>query len=395
MTAPVREDARLPPNVVETGIVSFFADVSSEMLYPLTPIFLTVVLGAPVAVVGLIEGLAEAIASLVKPVAGRFSDRLGKRIPFMLGGYSLSALAKPLIALAQAWPLVLVARGVDRLGKGIRTGPRDALLADSVAEADRGRAFGVHRGLDTAGAVVGALLALALMWLTHDNLRLVIWLAFIPGALSVLAITRLKEPRPAHPPAAENDAAGTAAAPLGSRFRWYVGVWTVFAVANSSDAFIILRANNAGLGTTAVILLYVLYNVVYAAASPRLGTLSDRLGRRPVLAGGLVVFALVYAGFALANTTLQLVVLFAFYGLYIAATEGVGKAFAIDLVPSASRARAVGVFGMVTGLATLVASLAAGALWTVVGPWAAFALGSAGALLSAGLLLGVPALRRV
>jgi MFS family permease len=388
---PSLPDTHLPPNVVEAGIVSFLADVSSEMLYPLTPIFLTVVLGAPVAVVGLIEGVAEAVASLVKPVAGRYSDRLGKRIPFMVGGYSLSALAKPLIALAQAWPLVLVARGVDRLGKGIRTAPRDALIADSVSEADRGRAFGLHRGLDTAGAVVGALLALALMWLTHDNLRLVIMLAFVPGALSVLAIGRLKEPRPAHTPPAEKNAA----APLGKRFRWYVGVWTVFAVVNSSDAFIILRAQNAGLGTTAVILLYVLYNVVYAAASPRLGTLSDRLGRRPVLAGGLLVFALVYAGFAVANATWQLVALFAFYGLYIAATEGVGKAFAVDLVPSGSRAHAVGVFGMVTGLATLVASLAAGALWTAIGPWAAFALGSVGALASAGLLLAVPTLRRV
>jgi MFS family permease len=393
VTAKPAEE-RLPSNVVEAGVVSFFADVSTEMLYPLTPIFLTAVLGAPVAVVGLIEGVAEAIASLAKPVAGRLSDRMCKRIPFLFGGYSLSALAKPVIALASTWPLVLVARSADRLGKGIRTGPRDALIADSVAESQRGRAFGVHRGLDTAGAVVGALLSLLLLWFTHGNLRLVIWLSVVPGLLSVAAITRLREPREIHAHAAEQDPAATASTPLGPRFRSYVAVWSVFAVTNSSDAFIILRAKATGLGTTAVVLLYVLYNIVYALASPRLGALSDRIDRRHVLVGGLVVFSAVYAGLAVARTTWQLVALFALYGLYIAATEGVGKAFAVDLVPEGTRAHAVGVFGLMTGVAALIASIAAGALWTLFGPWAAFALGSVGALLSATLLMSVPALRR-
>ena len=386
--------AGLPPNVVKAGLVSFFADVSSEMLYPLTPILLTAVLGAPVAVVGLIEGVAEAVASLVKPVAGRFSDKSGNRVPYMLWGYSLSTLGKPLIAVAQAWPLVLVARSVDRLGKGVRTAPRDAYIADSVDEANRGRAFGWHRGLDTARAVVGALLSLLLLWLTHDNLRLVIWLAIIPGLISVYFVSRLKEAPSSRGPRSEPIRTDVAV-PLGSRFRWYVGVWAVFAVSNSSDVFLILRAKNVGLSTTAVILLYVLYNVVYAVASPRLGALSDRIGRRHLLVSGLVVFAGVYAGLAFADSAWQLVVLFAVYGLYMAATEGVGKALAVDLVPKGSRAAAVGVLGMVTGVAALLASVIAGVLWSAVGPWATFAYGATGALITAGLIIGAPALRRV
>ena len=414
----------LPPNVVKTGIVSFFADVSSEMLYPLTPILLTAILGAPVAVVGLIEGVAEAIASLVKPIAGRFSDRSGKRVPYMVWGYSLAALGKPLVALAQTWPLVLFARSVDRLGKGLRTGARDAYIADSVGAADRGRAFGWHRAMDTAGAVVGPLVALLLLWLTSGNLRLVIWLALIPGVVSVYFVARLRETpgrrravpepgdataKPAHavePPAAAVTASAApaapaapvdtnAAVPLGSRFRWYVGTWGVFALSNSSDAFLILRAKNVGLSTTVVVLLYVLYNAVYAVASPRLGALSDTLGRRRVLVGGLLVFAAVYVGFALASSGWQIAVLFAVYGVYMAATEGVGKALAVDLVPAGGRASAVGVLGMVTGIATLFASIIAGLLWTAVGPWAAFVFGAVGALLTAGLFLVVPALRRV
>lgn len=386
--------AGLPSNVVKTGIVSFFADVASEMLYPLTPILLTAILGAPVAVVGLIEGVAEAIASLVKPVAGRFSDASGKRVLYMVWGYSLAALGKPLIALAQTWPLVLFARSVDRLGKGVRTAARDAYIADSVDAADRGRAFGWHRAMDTMGAVVGPLATLLLLWLTQGNLRLVIWLALIPGVVSVFFVARLREISKAEMANCEPGKAG-GGVPLGSKFRWYVGTWGVFAVSNSSDAFIILRVKNVGLSTTAVVLLYVLYNAVYAVASPRLGALSDTLGRRSVLVGGLLVFAAVYAGLALASSGWQLAVLFAAYGVYIAATEGVGKALAIDLVPEGSRASAVGVLGMVTGIATLFASLIAGLLWSTLGPSATFAYGAVGALVTAGLFIVVPALRHV
>lgn len=383
---------RLPAAVRQTGIVSFFADVSSEMLYPLTPILLTSVLGAPVAIVGIVEGVAEAIASLVRPVAGKWSDRSGRRVPFMSWGYGLSALGKPLIAVARTWPLVLVARCVDRLGKGVRSGPRDAYLADAVDEADRGLAFGWHRAFDTSGAVVGALLSLLLLWLTRDNIRLVIWLAAIPGAVSVYFVSRLREqPREPSVPEAPEAATDT---PFGGTFRWYLGAWGVFALANSSDVFLILKAKSIGLTTTSTVLLYVLYNVVYALASPRLGSLSDRVGRRPVLIGGLVIFALVYVGFAVAATWPLLVVLFAVYGLYVAATEGVGKALAVDLVPSGVRAAAIGAHGLVVGIATLFASSIAGLLWSLVGPRATFAYGAAGAIVCVLMMTLVPSLRR-
>lgn len=383
---------RLPPSVRRTGLVSFFADISSEMLYPLTPILLTTVLGAPVAVVGVIEGVAEAVSSLVRPLAGRLSDRRGRRVPFMAWGYGLSAIGKPLIALSSAWPFVLLARGVDRLGKGIRTGPRDAYLADAVDEADRGLAFGWHRALDTSGAVVGALLCLLLLWLTRGDIRLVIWLATLPAVGSVVLVLQLRDHRAK--PAEAGSAAWFETGALNKPFRWYLVAWGTFAVANSSDAFLILKARSVGLSTTSTVLLYVLYNVTYALTSPRLGSLSDRVGRRRVLIGGLVIFVAVYAGFAVASTWQQLVALFGVYGLYVAATEGVGKAFAVDLVPADLRASAIGLHGLVVGVATLVASSVAGVLWSAVGPWATFSYGAAGAALCALMMLMSPVLRR-
>lgn len=417
--------AGLTPNVIRLGLVSFFADVASEMLYPLIPVFLTAVLGAPVAVVGLIEGLAEATASILKSVSGALSDRTRRRIPWIFGGYGLSAVSKPLMALAQGWPLVLFARVSDRVGKGLRTSPRDALLADSTPADCRGRAFGWHRSMDTMGAVVGPLIALGLVTLlggdTGANLRLILLLAFVPGAIGAFLVLTVKEvgaPKPklatgkagaAGPPEGDSVAQGVApgtsveglepaggpAAPAGRwrgfvslppAFRKYLVAWGVFALANSSDVFLILRARSLGFGVAGVTGLYCLYNLVYAAASPVLGHRSDTVGRRRVLAGGLGVFALVYVGFAVATKGWMLWVLFAVYGLYIAATEGVGKAAAVDLVPSALRGTAVGVLGTVTGVATLVASSVAGVLWSAVGPWAAFAFGAAGAVLSIALL---------
>lgn len=391
----------LTPNVLRLGLVSFFADVSSEMLYPLMPIFLTAVLGAPVAAVGLIEGAAESVASLLKTVSGRIADRTGRRVELVFGGYSLSALAKPLIALANTWPLVLVARLVDRTGKGFRGSPRDAIIADSVDEGVRGSAFGWHRAMDTMGAVVGPLLALWLVSLANGNLRTVIWLAAIPGVLGALLVLTVADPRrrKAGSEAAAKKAEGAAGERLHwsavpHRFRLYLGAWLPFVLVNSSDVFLILRAKQLGFSTAAVVLVYTLYNLVYAAASVPLGHLSDRVGRRHVLVGGMFVFAAVYAGFAAANAAWQVVALFAVYGIYIAATDGVGKAFAVDLVPRELRATSLGLLGTVTGVTTLFASAGAGLLWDAVGPWAPFAVGAAGALLSAALFAFIPALKR-
>ncbi|WP_248353681.1 MFS transporter [Anaeromyxobacter oryzae] len=385
----------LRPEIVRLGLVSFFADVSSEMLYPIMPIFLATVLHAPVAAIGLIEGIAEAVASLLKSVFGRISDRTGRRRPFVLAGYTIAALSKPLIALARSWPLVLVARASDRFGKGMRTSPRDALLADFTPPAERARAFGWHRAMDTAGAVVGPLLALALISATRDDLRLVIVLSAIPGLVGAALVLTVRDSR-----VAAGAASGPRAPPaiplrrMPRPFLAYLAAWAPFAVANSSDVFLILRARQLGYGTTATVLLYTTYNAVYSLSSPVFGQLADRWGRRQVLVGGLGVFALVYLGFALVRAPATLWALFGVYGLYIAATDGVGKAYAVELVPESVRATAVGMLGTVTGLATLVASTTAGLLWEAVGPWAAFAFGAAGALVSAAGLLLVPSLRR-
>jgi len=380
----------LTPNVVRLGAVSFFADVSSEMLYPLMPLFLTVTLGAPVAAVGVIEGIAEGAASLLKTVSGRIADATGRRKELVVGGYSLSAIAKPLIALAPAWPSVLLARVLDRTGKGFRSAPRDAILADSVEPGLRGSAFGVHRAMDTLGAVVGPLIALALISMTGGNLRFVIGLALIPGLVGAFVAFSIVDKRSAVPMASAS-ALRLSWAALPGRFRQYLVAWLPFVFVNSSDVFLILRAREIGFSTTAVVLLYTLYNLVYSVASVPLGHLSDRVGRRRVLIGGMAVFAAVYSGLAAAHAPWQIAVLFVIYGVYIAATDGVGKAFAVDLVPSDQRATSVGLLGTLTGLATLVASSIAGVLWDGVGSWAPFALGALGALVSGIMLTALPA----
>jgi len=376
--------------VVVLGAVSFFADVSSEMVYPLIPIFLTRVLGAPVAAVGLIEGVAEGTASLLRLVSGWWSDRAQKRLPLVFVGYGLAALGKLLLAGAGAWPLVFVARFVDRFGKGVRGSPRDALIADSTPEAVRGRAYGLHRSMDTAGAVVGPLLALALAALLDDRLRLVFLIAVIPGVLGVLALGLVREP--ARAPA--RDPAPVPIAGLGSldpRLRWFLAASAVFALVNSSDVFLLLRASDLGLSTTAVVLAYVVYNFVYMLSSYPAGIAADRLGRRSVFILGLLVFALVYAGFALATDAWQIWPLFACYGLYIALTEGVSRALVASLAPTARRASVLGLHGMVTGFGVLIASIVAGQLWDRVGMAAPFALGATGAVIAALMLLVAPA----
>lgn len=385
----------LSPEVVRLGLVSFFADVSSEMLYPITPIFLASVLHAPVEAIGLIEGAAEAVASLLKSVFGRISDRTGKRKPYVLAGYTIAALAKPLIAVAQSWPLVLVARVSDRFGKGMRDSPRDALLADYTPPEQRARAFGWHRAMDSAGAVVGPLVALLLISATDGNLRLVIALTAIPGLIgAALVLTVRESKRASELSAAENRPAPTPLRAMPRPFLAYLAAWAPFALANSSDVFLVLRAKQLGYSTTVTVLLYTVYNLVYTLSSPVFGSLADKFGRRQTLVGGLAVFALVYLGFAAVKAPAWLWVLFAVYGLYIAATDGVGKAYAVEFVSAGERATAVGYLGTMTGVATLVASTTAGVLWQQVGPWAAFAFGAAGALVSAVALAFAPALRR-
>lgn len=378
-------------NVFVLGLVSFAADISSEMLYPVLPIFFTVTLGAPVALVGVIEGIAEGTAGTSKVAAGWWSDRLPRRRPLVAAGYALSALGKLLLAVSFVWPQALLARFSDRLGKGTRTAPRDALIAESSLEGKRGRAFGFHRALDTAGAVLGPLIGLALIAsFGQDHLRLVFALAVLPAIASVVLVSLARErARSQQPPEPHRMRIDFHGAPPG--YWIFLGVSALFAFGNSSDAFLLLRASDLGLGLTAVILAYVLFNTTYALLSFPAGIVSDRIGRRLVLTGGFLAFGVVYLGFAGADGGAAVWPLFAAYGLTMAFTEGVGRAWIADLSPSDRRGAFVGLYHTTIGLTAVVASVLAGVLWDQVGPSAPFALGAATGLAAAVLILIVPA----
>lgn len=379
---PVASLRGLDPNVRSLGLVSFFADLSSEIVYPLFPLFVTSVLGVPVALLGLIEGIAEATASITKYPFGQAADYTGRHRPFVLGGYGLAAFGKLLIALAFIWPVALAGRFVDRFGKGMRSASRDDLIAARTQPGQQGLAFGLHRTMDTMGAVLGPLLALALVQ-AHVPLRWIFAIAVIPGIASVLVILWLVKEHRAEP----RPAAFRPKLPASTAFRWLLAGSVLFAVGNSSDMFILLKAQEAGMSTAAVILLYVLYNVTYSAASLPLGGLSDRVGQFPMVLVGYVLFAAVYFGFALAGSGWTLAALFAFYGLYIAATEGTSKALIGRAIPTGERASALGFYSTAIGLASFAASTVGGALWSAVGPWATFAYGAAAALAAAALML--------
>ncbi len=376
------------------GWVSLCTDISSEMVYPLTPAFLTRVLGAPAWTVGLIEGVAESTASLLKLFSGRLSDRSGRRKPLALTGYGLAAVSKPLIAVAGAWPHVLGARFLDRVGKGLRAAPRDALIAENCSAQERGRAFGFHRSMDTTGAVLGPLLGWVFLHFFPGAIRNLYALAFVPAALGVLVLALVVREK------ARPRAQVLEKQPEQARFTWrglslpyrrYLLIVGLFGLGNSSDAFLLLRAQGAGIRPEQSLLLYAAFNMVEACLAIFAGRLSDRVGRRPLLAAGYIVFALTYAGFAaldrLPHPTAAVWVLFGLYGLYSTLTQGVQKALVSDLAHPARRGAETGAFHMLVGAAALPASLLAGWLYSHVSPSAPFAVGAATALLAAVLLL--------
>jgi MFS family permease len=345
------------------------------MIVHLIPFFLANVLGVRTVTVGLIEGVAESTASLVTVGSGHWSDRLGRRKWLTVAGYGLSTLAKPFLALAGSWPIVLSVRFVERMGKGIRTAPRDALIADSIREEQRGMAFGLHRAGDTAGAAVGLLTALLLVWLLQGGrltlapttFQTLVWISVIPAALAVLLLALAVREQPAtHSTVRPAFAWQFLPAP----FKRFLPVVILFTLGNSSDAFLILRAQTAGLSVVSVLAILVVFNLVYATVSTPAGSLSDRIGRRRVLFAGWLLYALVYGGFALANAGWQIALLFVVYGIYKGMTEGVGKAFVADLVPQSQRGTAYGWFNAAVGFTILPASLLAGLLWQGIGSWA-------------------------
>lgn len=359
---------QLPTVVFRLGLVSFFGDVCSEMVYPIVPLFVAS-LGAPVAALGAIEGVAAAIVSVMKGWSGLHSDRAGTRIPYIRFGYGVSALAKPLIALATGWPFVLFARGLDRLGKGVRTTSRDALIADAVDPRDYGRAFGLHGLLDTAGAFVGVLVAAGALWMWPGIYRPIFLAAALPGAVSFLIALGVKDSiRPADTTQSPNRGRWQN---LPMRYWAAVALCFVFGLANSSDTLLLLRARTSGMSALQVVLAYALYNAVFTVMSYPSGKISDRIGRWWVLGIGWAVYAAVYFGFAGAGSS-GTWFLFAAYGVSIGMTTGVNKALIADLSPSSGRGAAMGAFYMISGLSALLASVAAGAVWERFGPARAF-----------------------
>jgi len=386
--------------VFTLGIVSFLTDVSSEMLIPVVPQFLKFVIGASAFSIGLIEGIAESTASLLRVWAGYLSDRLGRPKLLTVIGYGLSAASKPFFLVAGSWPHVLAIRFADRFGKGIRSAPRDVLIADVTEESSRGRAFGFHRAMDTAGATLGPLVIVLLVWLLAGGIlpeqlgrehRAVYTLVFIaasvPAVLGWLVLAlfvpeRRRDEGQARPPELKLSA-------LDTRFKLFLVVVTVFSIGNSSDAFLTLRARSApiNMGFLEFLWVYVMFNALSAAVSLKSGGLSDRIGRRPVIVAGWLVFALVYFGMANVTSRAGLWFWFVLYGAYYGMTEGILRAYAVDLAPREMRGSAVGAYYTFAGAALLPASLIAGFLWDSVGPSGPFYYGALTSAVAAVLML--------
>ncbi len=422
-------------NVVALGLVSLFTDISSEMLVYLIPLYLANVLLAPAAIIGAIEGVAESTASILKLISGALSDRLSRRRLLVGIGYGTSLVAKALYLVAVAWPVVLIGRVGDRFGKGIRTSPRDALIADSTAPENRGVAYGLHRAMDTTGAFVGVLVAAAVIWiaegeatrLTSDAFRILVLLALVPGLLAIVTIVvGVRDvPRPsggpgngsghgqapaveaaAGPPgiAASTGAGPTASAAaarligstVGSVAEWrrfprpfwlFVGANALFTLGNSSDAFLALRSQNLGLTLLALLLSIVAFNATNAVVAWPAGALSDRIGRRVLIGTAWLVYAVCYAGFAVVTEATWVVPLWIAYGTYYALSEGVGKALVADLAPRDLRATAFGILNATQGLMILPASVIAGLLWSLIAPPAPFWFGAGCAAFATVLLV--------
>jgi MFS family permease len=378
-------------NVFLLGVTSFLNDVATEMIYPLLPLFLTSKLGVAPAVIGVIEGVAESTASLLKVVGGYWSDRTGMRKPIAFLGYATAPLSRIVLYLAVSWPIVLLSRVIDRIGKGIRTAPRDALIADSTAPEVRGAAFGFHRALDTAGAAVGVVIAYLFLTANQNDYSSVFLWSIVPALLGTLVLLGVREHHTTPKPDAVNtqplllSPARMVAAwrALPRKLKVFLLIALIFTLGNSSNQFLLLRADNLGLTPSLVILAYLLFNVVYAVLSYPFGRLSDRIGRKTLLVSGYLFYAAVYVGFALAGDAAWVWPLFAAYAFYIALTEGVEKAFVSDIAPPELRATLIGLHATILGIGLLPASALAGWLWGAFGAPAPFYFGGVMGLLAA------------
>ncbi len=393
----------LPRNVWAVSLTSFLTDISSEMVINLLPLFLANVLGVKTNLIGVIEGIAEATSSTLKVFSGWLSDRLRARKWLAVAGYGLSTLAKPFFYFANAWAIA-GARWADRVGKGIRTAPRDALVADSIDERHRGLAFGFHRAADTGGAMLGLLVALALVWATQkgaaalqlSTFRLIVLISLIPAGLAVLSLALGARDVPVTP---TGERPRVTFRGLGRRFVLLMLIVGIFDLGNSSDAFLVLRAQNVGLSVTGVLGMLVTFNLVYTLVSTPAGSLSDRVGRKRLIVGGWLIYAAIYLGFALARSGWQVWALYAVYGVYYGLAFGTTKAMVADVVPEELHGTAYGTYNAVLGMLDFPASVIAGVLWSGVGPWpglgpsAPFFFGGAMALAAAALMALAPLAR--
>jgi MFS family permease len=396
-TAGPAEDAgaradkgKLSHTVKVLGLVSLFTDASSEMIYPLLPIFLTSVLGAGAVFLGVIEGVAEGTASILKGFSGYISDRLQKRKSLILAGYGLSAVTKPFFAAATSVWEVLLIRFVDRVGKGIRTSPRDALIQETTDPEMRGKAYGFHRAMDTMGAVIGPGIAFLMMWMLRGQgnsaYRWVFLAAFVPGVIAVALIVFALRDEPFE---GDSRFPGLRLSGFSRHYKMLIVVVAVFTLGNSSDAFLLLRAQSLGMQAYLIPLVWMVFNIVYSVLSTPGGMLSDRIGRKKTLLLGFPLYALIYIGFGFAHNLVYIWLLFAAYGVFYGLTQGCLSAYVADLAPSDMKGTAFGVYHMTDGVGRLLASVIFGVIWassTANGPTAAFLFGAAMALVSAVLL---------
>jgi MFS family permease len=368
---------KLPRNVWATSLTSFFMDIASEMVLNIVPLFLANVLGVKTAVIGVIEGVAEATASLLKLFSGWLSDKLRARKWLAVAGYGLSAASKPFFYFADSWGTIAAVRWADRVGKGVRTAPRDALVADSTIDADRGLAFGFHRAADTAGATLGLLIALVVVWLAQssavnlgaDTFRTVVLVSLLPAGLAVLTLAVLARDVPV---TRSRTVPKLALRSLGKPFMVFMLIVAIFDLGNSSDAFLVLRAQERGVSVIGILGMLVIFNLVYTLVSTPAGWLSDRIGRRKLIVVGWLVYAAVYFGFALAQSVWQVWMLYVVYGLYYGLAYGTTRAMVADLVPESLRGTAYGTYSAAVGILDFPASVIAGVLWQGIGSWEGF-----------------------
>jgi MFS family permease len=368
---------QLPRNIWAVGLTSFFMDISSEMVLNILPLFLANVLGIKTDIIGLIEGFAEATASILKLFSGWLSDKLGGRKWLAVLGYSLSAISKPFFYFANTWELVAGVRWADRVGKGVRTAPRDALVADSVTTETRGLAFGFHRALDTAGAMVGIIIAVLVVWLSQRNtldlsrptFQTIVLISLLPAFLAVLSLVfgakdvTVKEKRAAPKFSLRG---------MGKPFTIFLIIVSIFTLGNSSDAFLVLRAQNLGISVAGILVMLVMFNLIYALVSTPAGMLSDRVGRKRLIIGGWLVYSIIYLGFAFSRTSWQVWFLYVLYGIYYGLAFGSANALVADLVPVTLRGTAYGTYNAIIGILAFPASFIAGMLWQGIGSWSGF-----------------------